>query len=114
MKSTSRTTKGGTSDCQRNVAGGSGGYDLYGAPDSDWCEPGIQRGETADDHSRREAMILGTLCGTLWLATLGILVLMGMRINVAKEVSIAIAAQWGGLLAVAYRMHSDRSARREL
>ena len=60
-------------------------------------------------------MIFATLCGTLWLATLGILVLMAMGVNVAKEVSLSIGAQWGGLLAVAYRMHTEHtSQRREL
>jgi hypothetical protein len=40
---------------------------------------------------------------------------MAKGINVAKEVSIAIADQWGSLLAFTYRVHTtDRSAVREL
>ena len=59
-------------------------------------------------------MIFATLCGTLWIATVGIIALMWKGTNVSKEVSLALAAQWGSLAVIAYRMHTERSTRREL
>lgn len=45
-------------------------------------------------------LILWTLCGTLAAATVGIILLMLCGVNVAKEVSLYVGAQWGGLLVV--------------
>lgn len=45
-------------------------------------------------------IILWALCTTLVLATVGIIVLMFVGVNVAREVSLAVAAQWGALLMV--------------
>ena len=52
---------------------------------------------------RINAMIWSTLCISLLVATLGIIILMGLHVNVAKEVSLLVGAQWGALLAVAMK-----------
>lgn len=48
----------------------------------------------------RDRMILGTLCLTLAIAVVGIVVLMLCGRNVSAPVSLAVAGEWGALLAV--------------
>lgn len=61
------------------------------------CSVRVPRREATDPD---RAAIVVTLCACLFIATVGIVYLMATGHNVAKEVSLAIAAQWGALLAV--------------
>ena len=46
-------------------------------------------------------LVIITLCGTLWVATVGIVGLMFMKINVALPATGAVALGWRELLKVA-------------
>lgn len=60
----------------------------------------VHTGPSKDAHLPDRAVIIVTLCATLFVATIGILYLMATGHNVAKEVSLGLMAQWGYLLNV--------------
>lgn len=65
-------------------------------------------GKARDADRADQSVIVVTLCACLLIATMGIIGLMAMGVNVAKEVSLAVAAQWGALLGAFLKLRRNK------